>query len=34
MERIYRLYGQGYGTQTMLEKCETAYYKFRLKYYG
>lgn len=27
MERIYTLYLQGYGTLTMIEKCETVFYK-------
>ena len=26
MERIYKLYGQGYGTNTMLQLCENKVY--------
>lgn len=26
MERIYKLYGQGYGTSTMLRECENRAY--------
>lgn len=26
MERIYKLYGQGYGTKEMLENCEQKVY--------
>lgn len=31
MERIYRLYGQGYGTPRLLWKCEEKFYAFFMK---